>query len=374
MRIFVVGPIYPFRGGIAHSNRILCEQLEKNHAVTAISFSRMYPKLLYPGKGQRERNADSNFEIQTEYRLDSLNPATWLGLAGRIREERPERVIFQWWHTFFMPMYWTIARWGRNGRTQFGVVCQNVLPHENGRIHERVSRIFFDSVDYCIALSSSDLRILQSLVPQKPARWITECTSESQFGKMPTKDAARRRLGLQGDALLFFGFVRPYKGLAFLLKAIPQIIKSRPGLTLMIVGEFWKDRQTYLDLIENLHIRSNVMIVDRYVGNDEVPLYFAAADAVVLPNVSSSESGIIQLAYGLNVPIITTAVGGNVDLVVHGKTGILCEPESPDELARAILDYYDGEREAHIKAGMRENAGLFQWTADKEKAVLNLGE
>jgi glycosyltransferase involved in cell wall biosynthesis len=246
-----------------------------------------------------------------------------------------------------------------------------VLPHEHARLHKSVTKVFFRSANYFIALSSSDLRALNALVPGKPARWITECTYESQFGPVPAKDTAREILGLQGDALLFFGFVRPYKGLKFLLKALPQIIKERPGLTLMVVGEFWKDKQAYLTLIEELGIRSHVMIVDRYVGNDEVPLHFAAADAVVLPYVSSSESGIIQLAYGLNVPIITTAVGGNVDLIEHGQSGILCKPASADALAGAILDFYGRNMEAQIKAGMRARSELFRWTGDKEAAVLN---
>ena len=374
MKIFVVGPIYPFRGGIAHSNRILCENLGRNHEVTAISFSRMYPRFLYPGRGQKEANLDPRFKVKTEYSLDSLNPLSWRRAAGRIRNEQPDRVIFQWWHTFFLPMYWALARWGRNPRTQFGIVCQNVLPHENSELHERLTRTFFNLSDYFVALSSSDLKLLNSLVSGKPARWITECTYESQFAQMPPRSAARTKLGLQGDVLLFFGFVRPYKGLMFLLRAMPQILRARPDLTLMIVGEFWKDKAMYSELIAELSIGSHVMIVDRYVGNDEVPLYFAATDAVVLPYVSSSESGIIQLAYGMNVPIITTRVGGNVDLIVHETTGILCRPESPDALARAVIDFYGRHMETRIRAGMRANAGLFQWTADKEAAVLNTEE
>jgi glycosyltransferase involved in cell wall biosynthesis len=321
----------------------------------------MYPTFLNPGKGQKEAGSDPNFEVSAAYSLDSLNPFSWRRVARRIREEQPERVLFQWWHTFFVPMYWAITRWGRNRRTLFGVVCQNVLPHENERLHKRMTRMFFNQVDYFITLSRSDLGVLGSVISGKPAHWITECTYESQFGQMP----------LQGDVLLFFGFVRPYKGLTFLLKAMPQILRDRPGLTLMIVGEFWKDKKTYSDLIDELQIGSHVMIVDRYVGNDEVPVYFAASDAVVLPYVSSTESGIIQLAYGLNVPIITTTVGGNVDLVVHEKTGMLCRPESSDDLARSVIDFYGRQMEARIKAGMRANAGLFQWTAEKEAAVLH---
>jgi glycosyltransferase involved in cell wall biosynthesis len=371
MKVFAIGPIYPLRGGIAHSNRVLCENLAARHEVAAVSFSRMYPKLLYPGKEQRELHDDPGFAVKVEYSLDCLNPLTWLRVARRIRREQPDRVLFQWWHTFFAPMFWTIVRFGRNKKTQFGVVCQNVLPHEDSWIHNLLTRFFFRPVDYFITLSSSDLSIMKELFPTKRAAWITECTTESQFAAPPSRTEARKRLGFDGDALLFFGFVRPYKGLKYLLAAMPAILAARPGLRLFIVGEFWHDREEYFKLIERLGLRDHLAIVDRYVSNEEVPTYFAASDAVVLPYLSSTESGIIQLAYGLNLPIITTAVGGNVDLVAHGKTGMLCAPGSSSSLAEAIIDFYANDRGPSIRKGMLGNRDLFKWTEAKERICLN---
>jgi glycosyltransferase involved in cell wall biosynthesis len=374
MKIFAIGPIYPLRGGIAHSNRILCENLSRGNELTAISFSRMYPALLYPGRAQKELNADPSFRIGADYVLDCLNPLTWLEVARRIRRERPDRVLFQWWHTFFTPMFWVIAAFGKNSRTRFGVICQNVLPHEESRLHELLTRILFRRIDYFITLSSSDLRIMNRIMPGKPSAWITEGTTESQFGRKPSKEEARAALALEGDALLFFGFVRPYKGLKYLILALPEILKERPKLRLLVVGEFWHDRAEYLDLIRDLGLESSISIVDRYVSSEEVPAYFAAADAVVLPYLSSTESGIIQLAYGLNVPIITTAVGGNVDLIAHGKTGMLCEPMDPGDLARVVLEFYSRGLERPIREGMLANADLFSWTKRKEGICLNRSE
>jgi glycosyltransferase involved in cell wall biosynthesis len=371
MRVFAIGPIYPLRGGIAHSNRILCENLSRENEVVAISFSRMYPALLYPGRAQKELNSDSSFAIDADYALDCLNPLSWLKVAARIRRERPDRVLFQWWHTFFAPMFWVIAAFGGNRKTRFGAICQNVLPHEESRLHEFLTRFFFRRIDYFIALSGSDLRIMRRLMPRKRAAWITESTTESQFGKKPAKREARAALGLEGDTLLFFGFVRPYKGLKYLIEALPIILGERPGLKLMIVGEFWRDREEYLGLIRELGLQSAIMIVDRYVSSDEVPTYFAAADAVVLPYLSSTESGIIQLAYGLNEPVITTAVGGNVDLIEHGKTGMLCEPADPRDLARAVLEFYSRGLERPIREAMLANAELFSWTKRKEDVCLD---
>ncbi len=371
MKVFVIGPIYPYRGGIAHSNRVLCENLSKNHELTAISFSRMYPKFLYPGKEQKEAKEDASFAVHTEYALDALNPLTWFSVADKIKKEKPDWVVFQWWHTFFTPMYWTIVNFGRNPATRFSVICQNVLPHEESKIHEGLTRIFFNQIDYFVTLSSSDLKILKSLMPNAKANWITESTYEKQFGKLPSKTQARKELGLKSDALLFFGFVRPYKGLKYLLQAMPQLLAQKPDLTLMIVGEFWDDKKEYLDLIKELKIEKNLLIVDRYVANDEVPAYFAAADAVVLPYVSSTESGIIQLAYGLNTPVITTAVGGNVDLIAHGKTGMLAKPEDAMDLANVVMEFYTKNLDEKIRNGMKANADLFHWTAQKEALFFN---
>lgn len=372
MKIFVISPIYPFRGGIAHSTRLLCEGLAERHEVRAISFSRMYPEFLYPGKSQKEAAEDPSFRVPTDYCLDSLNPLSWLSLAARIRREKPDRVIFKWWHTFFTPIFWTIARFGRNDRTRFCAICHNVLPHDEKRLHAVLARLFFRRVDYFITHSKADLTHLREFFPGARASWVTESTYESLLGARPSQAEARGRLGLSGDTLLFFGFVRPYKGLRFLLEALPRVLAARPGLRLLIVGEFWNDRGEYEALIEGLGLGGAITIIDRYVPNEEVPLYFAAADAVVLPYLSSTESGIIQLAYGLDTPIITTAVGGNVDLIEDGTTGLLCAPADPADLARAILDFYGRSLAEPIREAMRGQADLFRWTPAKEAIVLDI--
>lgn len=379
MKVFCIGPIYPYRGGVAHSNRIQCENLAKNHDVTAISFTRMYPSFLYPGKEQKETKADPSFGVRTQYMLDFLNPFSWLAVARKIKKEQPEWVTFRWWHTIFTPMYWTIVTFGRNPKTKFSAVCGNIIQHEssglhnllNGLLHNPLQSLFLGSLDYLITFSKSDLHEVHRLFPGKPAAWITESTYETQFGKMPSQKEARKQLKVSGDAIMFFGFIRPYKGLKFLLQAMPRILEEKPNLTLMIVGEFWNDKQDYLDLIKEHHLESRVLIVDKYVSNAEVPTYFAASDAIVLPYVSSSESGIIQLAYGLNTPVITTAVGGNVDLIEHGKTGMLCKSENPADLARVVIEFYDKELSAPIRKGMKLNADLFKWTPTKEAVFFN---
>lgn len=380
MKIFCIGPIYPLRGGIAHSHRVQCENLSKNNDVTVISFSQMWPKLIYPGKDQRELNADPSFKLHAEYPLDSMNPLTWLEVARKIKREQPDWVVFRWNHTFFAPMFWVITTFGKNPKTKYSALCGNVEQHEgswlhnmlNGLLHKPLQGLFFHKLDYIITCSSADYTRARELYPRIAATWITESTYEKQFGVLPTKEVARKKLHLHGDTLLFFGFVRAYKGLKFLIEAMPLILQKKPALKLMIVGEFWEDKQPYMDLIHSLGVEKNIVIVDKYVSNEEVPTYFAAADAVVLPYVSSSESGIIQLAYGLNTPVMTSAVGGNVDLIENHKTGMLFKPQDPMDLARAVVEFYDLELEKPIRKGMLQNADLFKWTTEKEAKFLRL--
>lgn len=379
MDVFCIGPIYPYRGGVAHSNRMQCENLSKHNKVTAISFSRMYPSFLYPGKEQKETKDDPTFSVHTEYLLDFLNPFSWLSVAHKIKREKPDHVVFRWWHTIFTPMYWTIVTFGRNPKTKFSAVCGNIEQHEgstlhnvlNALLHYPLQKFFFQSLDYFITFSSSDRQKILKILPRAEVSWITESTYEKQFGKMPSQEAARKKIGVKGDAIMFFGFIRPYKGLKYLLQAMPAILAKKKDVTVLIVGEFWNDKQDYLNLIAEHNLEKNVKIVDQYVSNEEVPTYFAASDAIVLPYVSSSESGIIQLAYGLNTPVITSAVGGNVDLIEHRKTGMLCRSEDPADLARVIVEFYDKKLEGPIRKGMKQNADLFKWTPEKEAIFFN---
>ncbi|MFH1234462.1 MAG: glycosyltransferase, partial [Candidatus Diapherotrites archaeon] len=178
-------------------------------------------------------------------------------------------------------------------------------------------------------------------------------------------------LGIKKPGILFFGFVRPYKGLEFLLRAMPEVLAEK-DIELHIVGEFWEPKEKFTALIEELGISKNVKIVDRYVSDEEAALYFTACDAVVLPYVSSTESGIIQLAFGHNTPIITTSVGGNVDLIENRKNGLLVPAQDPEALAKAILEYYGKGYEKKFKKAMLGGMKKFEWTKKKENAVFGL--
>ena len=372
-KMFIVGPLPPFRGGISHSNAVLCKNLSR-HDVTCISFKRQFPDFLYPGKDQKDAGGKPA-SVRTLTMLDSINPLSWIRAYRAVKREKPSHLVFQWWSPFFTPSYWTIACLVKMfTKTKVSAICQNVTIHESGimgAVGNVLTSFFFRKMDYLVTYSSSDKKDVREMCPKAKVEYIVESPTSSQLGATVPKELAKKKLGLKGRNILFFGFVRGYKGLSYLLKAMPEILKEK-DVTLNIVGEFWEGKESYIREIEKLGIKGNVKIVDRYVSDKEVVLYFSAVDAVVLPYISSTESGIIQMAYGLGTPVIATDVGGNPDLIEDGKSGILLPPGSSEEVSRAVLRFYKGDMEKTIKKGMEKKKGIFSW--DKEKESVLFGE
>jgi len=370
MKIFIIGPIIPYRGGIAHSNTLLCKNLSKNNNVYCISFKRQFPKILYPGREQIDKNLKLKKNLNSFFIIDSINPLTWLQVFDMIRKEKPDLVTFQWWTPFFMPCYTTISFLTRRfTKARISAVCQNVVSHESRFIERFLTKIFFKTINFFITYSSSDKQDIKKLLKNAKVEWIVEGTYDKQLGTGIEKEVAKKKLGLKGKNIIFFGFVRPYKGLIYLIKAM-QHIAQQYDVTLHIVGEFWEDKNRYTKEINNLGIGKNIKIVDRYVSDEEAVLYISAADVIVLPYTSSTESGIIQLAFGLNKPIITTDVGGNKDLVKNNINGILVKPKNSRQLADAVIKFYSDNMENVIKNNMKASRKIFLWTDKKERIFL----
>lgn len=375
LKVFVIGPIYPFRGGIAHSNLVLCNNLARNHDVTVISFKRMFPKFLYPGKSQYEPNPEmKKFPFKTEFMIDAINPMNWIAVSNYLKKEKPDRIIFQWWHPFFVPCYAAIAFLAKKDskNLKIGMVGQVIILHESGLINEInviASKLFFKTIDYFITLSSGDTKELAKIMPSAKIKQITEPTYADVFtGGKITRNKARSALNLNPDEkiILFFGFIRPYKGLMHLLNALPLVL-NQISAKLIIAGEFWSNKKGYLDKIAENGLKDNILLVDNYIPNEDVELYFKAADVIVLPYTSAAESGIIQTALGFNTPIITTNVGGNSDLIIEGQNGLLAKPEDEKDLAEKILLFFN----KGLKQGSSINKKT-DWDKDKEGILLDL--
>ena len=364
MRLALIGPVYPYRGGIAHYTTALYRALRKQgHEVLLISFSRQYPQWLFPGKSDRDPSQKPLEAGDAHYWLDSMNPITWLATVSRIREYSPDAVILQWWVPFWA-LAWSSIVWllQRFAATKTVYICHNVVPHEDGWLDRFLARRVLGRGDVAIVHSEQDRKKLLDLLPRAHVHVTHHPTYRVFAENAPTASQARKELHLDNDTpvILFFGFVRPYKGLNYLIEALPTVLE-RLEVHLLIAGEFWDSAETYLDLIQSLQLENHVTLVDQYVPNEEVGVYFASADLVALPYVDATQSGIVQMAFGFGVPVLTTTVGGLGEAVHDGVTGLLVRPRDSQALASAILRYFREQQGPEIRANIQADRHRFSW-------------
>ncbi len=360
MKICVVGPAYPFRGGIAHHTTLLCKHLAERNEVNAASFKRLYPSFLFPGKSQLDPSKDPS-QIKGYQLIDSLDPRTWVDAGRFVRDLAADLVLIQWWQPFFGLCLSSIASRARqNSKVAF--ICHNVLPHEKMPLGRRMSMAALKHGDGFIVHSGQDLKDLHSLFPGLPPHAVRK-TVLPEFTVFPrqgiTREQARQRLGLSGNVVLFFGLIRKYKGLMDLIDAL-SMAKTR-DLTCLIVGEFYDKKARYVSRIEELGLMHKVRIVDRYIPNEEVEPFFTAADVAVLPYRSATQSAIVQVAFRYDRPVIATTVGGLPECIDDGRTGLLVPPRDPQALAYAIDRYFDENLEPRLAKGVREDKDRFSW-------------
>jgi len=361
MKYVLVGPTYPYRGGISHYTTLLYQQLSTVHETRLYSFKRQYPAFLFPGKTDQDPSA-SPLQVPCEYLLDPLNPLTWLQTYRRIKQERPDAVIFQWWVPYWAPAFASVAGLLRRftpARVVF--ICHNVRPHEGSILDGFLTRLALGQGQQFIVQSEKDLQDLKALLPRAKAVRTVLPVYDTYHWEVMEQAAAKNALGLAGPALLFFGLVRKYKGLEYLIRALPEVLRH-VAVHLLIVGEFWEDRDSYLQVIKDLGVQQNVTVVDRYVPNEEVGLYFSAADVVVLPYVDATQSAVVSLAYAFDKPVITTAVGGLPEVVTDGETGFVVPPGDSAALAAAIVKYLREDCAPRFTANVRARRSALSWS------------
>jgi glycosyltransferase involved in cell wall biosynthesis len=361
MRLCLIGPSYPFRGGIAHYTTLLYRHLRSAHQVTFYAFKRQYPEWFFPGKTDRDTSESPLQETDVENLLDFLNPYTWWQVYRRLTRDRPDLVIIPWWTSFWTPQFWTIATLlKRFCPIKILFICHNIVDHESHIFSRICTRAVLSTGDYFFVHSESDAKRLRELVPTASITPTFHPRYDFFSTGMLAPSEAKAKLDLHGDTILFFGFIRPYKGLEDLLRALPLILQQR-HITLLVVGEFWQGRAAFTKQIHALHIEHAVRIVDRYVPNEEVGLYFSAADLVILPYVSGTGSGIVQIAYGLEKPVVATRVGSLPEVVEDGRTGYLVDPGDPQALADAVLRFFLEEKTHEFVDNIRRARGKFSW-------------
>ncbi len=357
----VVGLSFPFRGGIAHYSTMLVRNLRRRYPVEFVTFRRQYPEFLFPGKTQYDDSSNPIVEANAPL-IDSIGPLSWWRTARRLRQCNPDLIVFNWWHPFFGLAYGAIVQLlPRALRTRVCFLCHNVLPHERTLLERMLCAFAFRHVRRFIVHSEEDKQLLLGLKPDALAlRNCHPVFAQFSGGRGVDKGAAREQLGLPPDRnlVLFFGLVRAYKGLNHLIAAMPQVLREVDCI-LLIAGEFYDDKSKYTALIEQLDLGLRVRIEDRYIPNEDVHLYFEAADVVVLPYVEASQSGIVPIAYAFNTPVISTRVGGLPEAVLDGETGFLVDAGDSAQLAQAIVRYYKGGHEPRFRAGIARHVEQF---------------
>lgn len=361
MKIAMIGPVHPYKGGIAHYTDLLCRALrEDGNEVQLYSFKFQYPKLLYK-KPQKDMKSSGFGTNDADFCIHTLNPFNWIRVAGRIKKQKPELIILQWWHPYFAPCFWSICKLLRREKILF--VCHNVFPHERFPLDRLLTKWTLGCGRYFITQSKMDARDLLSVKHDAVYR-VTPHPTYGMFCKQGmSMQKAREQLQIdQGQrALLFFGFVRKYKGLQYLLEAM-KLLKERDfKVQLWVVGDFGEDKDEYVEQIRAFEIGDQVQMVEGYVPDDEVEKYFAASDLVVLPYLSATQSGIVQIAFGFEKPVLVTEVGGLPDVVTNGKTGYVVEPRSAEMIAEAIMDYYINNRREAFVSQIEKEKDRFSW-------------
>ena len=340
-KVIIIGPAHPLRGGLATFDHRLARQfIDEGFDCSIYSFSLQYPSFLFPGTTQYSDEPPPQ-GIPIYSKINSVNPLNWLAVGNVLRRQKPDLVIVRYWLPFMGPALGTILRKiKKNRHTKIIAITDNVLPHEKRPGDVSFTRYFLKSCDAFITMSEKVMADLRKFQKDKPARQVLHPLYDN-FGERLSKEEARKKLGIGLDerVILFFGFIRKYKGLDLLLASMNDPKIRGAGIKLLVAGEFYEDEKPYSELIQSTGISGSLILRTDFIPDSEVKYYLSAADAVVQPYRNATQSGVTPLAYHFEKPMIVTNVGGLPALVPHEKAGIVAEPNA-ESLAIAITRFY----------------------------------
>ena len=362
-RVGLLGPLAPWRGGLAQYLAMLGEALRHDAEVRGWTFTRQYPGFLFPGTSQLDPDTPRpSFPVQAT--LDSIAPWTWRATARSLEAFAPGAVILKWWIPFFAPSFASSVGPLRRRGTRVVLVCDNLVPHEHRPLDGAFTRWMLRNSDGYLVMSDSVERDLDRLKPGAQRRRVLHPLYAQFDAGRVTREQARASLGIAPDAevALFFGYVRAYKGLDVLLDAWPRVRAKRP-VELLIAGEFYEDPAPYRARVAAAGGAPAVRLLDRYLPDAEVETVFKAADVVVLPYRSATQSGVTHVAYALGLPVITTDVGGLAETVTPGETGLVVPPEDPASLADAVVRFFSEVQGPSLRRGVEQVRRSHSWEA-----------
>ncbi|MCX6318319.1 MAG: glycosyltransferase [Bacteroidetes bacterium] len=356
-KIVIIGPAHPLRGGLATFNQRLAKEFnDQGHDCSIYSFSLQYPSFIFPGTTQYTNEpAPENLTVHTV--INSINPFNWIKIGNRLKKDKPDLVIVRFWLPLMGPALGTILRRiKKNKHTRIICIADNVIPHEKRPGDKPFTRYFLKSCDAFITMSEKVMADLRLFEKEKPASLVMHPLYDN-FGAILSKEEARTHLQIpmQDKIILFFGFIRNYKGLDLLLEAMPSL----KGIRLLVAGEFYEDEKTYQEQIDRLQIRDQLILRTDFIPDSEVKYYLCAVDAVIQPYRNATQSGVTPLAFHFEKPMVVTNVGGLPAMVTHNEIGIVTEPE-PAAIAKGIEAFY-AAGEAHFIPFIREKKKSFSW-------------
>ena len=362
MKIISIGPAYPYRGGIASFTDRLAQQfVNEGHTIEVFTFSLQYPGFLFPGKTQYTDGPPPK-GIKITRLINTVNPLNWIATGLKIKKERPDLLLVRYWIPFMGPCLGTIARIAKSNK-HTAVICifDNVVPHEKRTGDEVLTKYFAGNIDGAIVMANTvldDLKKFRNDIPVK----LSPHPLFDNYGKITGREEAILKLNLDAgnSYLLFFGFIRAYKGLDILIKAFSDSRLRNRNIKLIVAGEFYEDSTPYREMIRSFNLENEIIIYDHFIKDDEVPLFFGAADLVIQPYKSATQSGVTQIAYYFEKPMLVTDVGGLKEIVADGKSGYVVKPE-PDQLAESIIDFYNNKRKSIFIEGVRAGKERFSW-------------
>lgn len=361
--IKIIGPAYPYRGGIATTNERLAQEfISMGFEVEIETFTVQYPSFLFPGKTQYNlKPAPENLSIQRT--INSINPLSWVSVGSRIRKERPDLVIIRYWLPFMAPALGTIAGLiRRNRHSKISCLADNIIPHEHRPGDRMLTNYFISRIDGLVAMSKSVLADAQSFRSNLPVGFCPHPIFDN-YGERLSFELAKEKLKLDVNTryLLFFGFIRDYKGLDLLLNAFADNRLRKYPVKLLIAGEYYSSPEPYLELIKKNKLEDLIELRTDFIADEEVNLYFSAADMVVQPYKSATQSGVTQIGYHFNKPMLVTNVGGLSEIIPDGKIGYVVEPDS-EKIADVLVDFYENDRMAEFEANVVDEKKKFSWS------------
>jgi D-inositol-3-phosphate glycosyltransferase len=372
MKIIIVGTTYPFRGGLAAFNeRLAREYIQQGHEVEIFTFSLQYPSFLFPGKTQFS-SEEAPTDLKINRTINSVNPLSWLLTGRKIKKLNPDKVIFCYWMAFIAPCFGTIARIVRSPKTEIVALIHNMIPHEPTILDKLFPKYFVNAMDGFVAMADSVIEDVKHFDANSKPKIVSPHPIYDHYGALLDKKDAAIKLGLydQNAYILFFGFIRQYKGLDLLLEAFADERLRKFPLKLIVAGEFYENPEPYLSQIAKLKLGNFVELRTVFIPDSEVRNYFSVADIVAQPYRTATQSGVSQIAYHFEKPMLVTNVGGLAEIVPHGKVGYVVDVE-PAQIADALVDFYENKRADEFIENIKTEKLKYAWSQMTE-AINNL--